>query len=208
MKATKFFMAIMVAGISLMSFSSCLKGDSNNEDPSKPYRYTDADKTLIMTTACGNYSGKVYFFNMATGSAVDSASVGLTLSVDSTLTIEKFPVSKLAFYVTSDPDKEAVKQIPDSPLKATTSIPALTLDSYFNGGLYEFDVTTDPSAFKAIIVGEKNISVYFSKSAGSFYSYCQYYKNKMQGYYIIDEIVVNSNRYVVRAPVRFLVSKF
>ncbi|MBO4315929.1 MAG: DUF4840 domain-containing protein [Prevotella sp.] len=198
----RFTLYIMSIAIVAFAFSSCLKDDDNNTVANRVLTQSEKVKSLIESQ--GAYTGKLYYYNNSSQS--DSIDIHWTVSgSDSILTITDFPIS--AFSNSAYTDATTTDLLKNSPTKELS----FTLHGYYNsgfdGGFYSF--TLAPNITGVIITpddeesGKDNtINISYANYLQDYtiygqtiytYPICEYFEKKMQGYVLIDKLMVNSN---------------
>ena len=95
MKKTLNLAAIAFCGVAMLSLSSCLSGGNGGEEP-KFKQITSVERTTMMNAIVGNYSGKLKFIKSLGDNKIDSADISWSVTADTMLVIEKFPVRAIS----------------------------------------------------------------------------------------------------------------
>lgn len=211
----KKLLAIIVAIVAVSSsLVSCLGSDNNEE--SKFYYLTNADRTAIMSKTAGSYKGYTKYYKSYL--KIDSVPSAHTVLSDTTVMID-FPVKLLADYVTMPTDSMAKKELKEARpvlLKFKAYLPyVLTSDlwTYWqNNDLADFamvpvekEITfnTENHTFKLYLTNE---SVIYGNI--QYANMLEYVKKMSQGYVNLQKLEIDkTSSYKLNVPTCFFGNK-
>ena len=211
MKKTLNLVAIALFGVVVLSLSSCLNGGNGGEEP-RFKKITKAEQTVIMSSLVGNYSGHLKFVKSAKPNEIDSVKIDWTITPDTILVIEKFPVRVLTGSVQAS--ETFVKQLGAADpveVKMKLKLPNYTLEDYYNKGYYlaspiaakDFDITIAGKPGKLTFT---NVIQFGSMQHQQVQQLLEYYKEKQVTRLLVKQITFENTPHEVNAPV-YLVGK-
>ena len=211
MKKTLNLVAIALFGVVVLSLSSCLNGGNGGEEP-RFKKITKAEQTVIMSSLVGNYSGHLKFAKSAKPNEIDSVKIDWTITPDTILVIEKFPVRVLTGSVQAS--ETFVKQLGAADpveVKMKLKLPNYTLEDYYNKGYYlaspiaakDFDITIAGKPGKLAFT---NVIQFGSMQHQQVQQLLEYYKEKQVTRLLVKQITFENTPHEVNAPV-YLVGK-
>lgn len=211
MKKTLNLVAIALFGVVVLSLSSCLNGGNGGEEP-RFKKITKAEQTVIMSSLVGNYSGHLKFAKSAKPNEIDSVKIDWTITPDTILVIEKFPVRVLTGSVQAS--ETFVKQLgaaDAAEVKMKLKLPNYMLEDYYNKGYYlaspiaakDFDITIAGKPGKLAFT---NVIQFGSMQHQQVQQLLEYYKEKQVTRLLVKQITFENTPHEVNAPV-YLVGK-
>lgn len=205
MKKTLNLAAIAFCGVAMLSLSSCLSGGNGGEEP-KFKQITSVERTTMMNAIVGNYSGKLKFIKSLGDNKIDSADISWSVTADTMLVIEKFPVRAISGSVQAGEEmKRKLTAAEPAKVEMKLKLPGYMLESYFNQGYY----LASPIAGKDIDVkvGDKDGKLTFTQSinlgSGNYQKISQlleYLKDRQVTRLLIERITIDNQVYNVQAP--------
>ena len=211
MKKTWNLVAIALFGVVVLSLSSCLNGGNGGEEP-RFKKITKAEQTVIMSSLVGKYSGHLKFVKSAKPNEIDSVKIDWTITPDTILVIEKFPVRVLTGSVQAS--ETFVKQLgaaDAAEVKMKLKLPNYMLEDYYNKGYYlaspiaakDFDITIAGKPGKLAFT---NVIQFGSMQHQQVQQLLEYYKEKQVTRLLVKQITFENTPHEVNAPV-YLVGK-
>lgn len=211
MKKTLNLVAIALFGVVVLSLSSCLNGGNGGEEP-RFKKITKAEQTVIMSSLVGKYSGHLKFVKSAKPNEIDSVKIDWTITPDTILVIEKFPVRVLTGSVQAS--ETFVKQLgaaDAAEVKMKLKLPNYMLEDYYNKGYYlaspiaakDFDITIAGKPGKLAFT---NVIQFGSMQHQQVQQLLEYYKEKQVTRLLVKQITFENTPHEVNAPV-YLVGK-
>lgn len=211
MKKTLNLVAIALFGVVVLSLSSCLNGGNGGEEP-RFKKITKAEQTVIMSSIVGNYSGHLKFFKSANPKEIDSVKIAWSITPDTILVIEKFPVRVLTGSVQAS--ETFVKQLgaaDAAEVKMKLKLPYYMLEDYYNKGYYLASPIVGQDI--DIKIGEKPGKLAFTNAIQvgtmqhqQMQQLLEYYKEKQVTRLLVKQITFENTPHEVNAPV-YLVGK-
>ena len=211
MKKTLNLVAIALFGVVVLSLSSCLNGGNGGEEP-RFKKITKAEQTVIMSSIVGNYSGHLKFVKSSKPNDIDSVKIAWSITNDTILVIEKFPVRVLTGSVKAS--ETFVKQLGAAnaaEVKMKLKLPNYMLEDYYNKGYYLASPIVGQDI--DIKIGEKPGKLAFTNAiqVGAMQhqqvqQLLEYYKNKQVIRLLVKQITFENTPHEVNAPV-YLVGK-
>ena len=136
MKKTLNLAAIAFCGVAMLSLSSCLSGGNGGEEP-KFKQINSVERTTMMNAIVGNYSGKLKFIKSLGDNKVDSVDIAWSVTADTMLVIEKFPVRTLSGSVQAGEEmKRKLTAAEPAKVEMKLKLPGYMLENYYNQGYY------------------------------------------------------------------------
>ena len=206
MKKTLNLVAVALFGVAMLSLSSCLSGGNGGEEP-KYKKITKAEQTVIMSSIVGNYSGQLKFVKGPKPTDIDSVKIAWTLTNDTILVIDKFPVRVLTGTVSAS--ETFVKQLGAADpveVKMKLKLPNYTLEDYYNKGYYlaspiaakDFDITIAGKPGKLAFT---NVIQFGSMQHQQVQQLLEYYKEKQVIRLLVKQITYENTPYEIKNPV-------
>jgi hypothetical protein len=186
--------------------SSCL-GSDDNDNTTTFRNLTQSEKTKSLIEAQGTYSGRLYYYDNQ--NQTDSIDLRWTLTGnDSVLTISEFPIKAFSNSVIAD--TATINILKNYGTKELI----FTLHPYYNtrfdGGYYSYSLLpnmgsevitpSDEDTQKGIVtIKFANYFLDYTINGQPIYTYpfAEYFNSQMQGYILIDELVVNNRSFSV-----------
>jgi len=116
-KQKQFITLLLMLCMAMVSFTSCNDDDDNNK------ALTAEEVQACFNTVKGSYNGKLVYKNASTTNSsdvTDTLDCSWSITTDSTLTINNFPVKLLANNVTDSTLKAAIQQLPAQSITCGT----------------------------------------------------------------------------------------
>mgnify|MGYP000029707919 FL=1 len=206
MKKTLNLVAVALFGVAMLSLSSCLSGGNGGEEP-KYKKITKAEQTVIMSSIVGNYSGQLKFVKGPKPTDIDSVKIAWTVTNDTILVIDKFPVRVLTGTVSAS--ETFVKQLGVADpveVKMKLKLPNYTLEDYYNKGYYlaspiaakDFDITIAGKPGKLAFT---NVIQFGSMQHQQVQQLLEYYKEKQVIRLLVKQITYENTPYEIKNPV-------
>lgn len=111
------FLSLLCIALAATSLTSCLSTDDNGPSYTPP---TKEQKQEAMLVTAGTYEGKIYIPNK-TAEKPDSADINWNV-IDSTATIQNFPISALKAFVTDADTRTLIEKAPVKPIVFNMSL--------------------------------------------------------------------------------------
>lgn len=204
----RLFITSACALLTAASFTSCNSNDDNDGINSN---YTEVDKATVMSALCGNYEGKLYYYSSENSVfKQDSIDAKWAINTDAIITYT-FPVKLLANFCIKTStqgiaDKALVAAASDQNLTASMNIPGTMLKAYYEQGDYFVGLVPKNSLTETASDGTK-ITVEFTTddikdavTGSDVYSMLEYYKQKEKAVFLIKDVKVGDNTYMVNCP--------
>ena len=211
MKKTLNLVAIALFGVVMLSLSSCLNGGNGGEEP-RFKKITKAEQTVIMSSLVGKYSGHLKIVKSAKPNEIDSVKIDWTITPDTILVIEKFPVRVLTGSVQAS--ETFVKQLgaaDAAEVKMKLKLPNYMLEDYYNKGYYlaspivgqDIDIKIGQNTGKLAFTNAIQMGTMQHQQVQQL---LEYYKEKQVTRLLVKQITFENTPHEVNAPV-YLVGK-
>ncbi len=211
MKKTLNLVAIALFGVVMLSLSSCLNGGNGGEEP-RFKKITKAEQTVIMSSIVGNYSGQLKFVKGPKPTDIDSVKIAWTVTNDTILVIDKFPVRVLTGTVSAS--ETFVKQLgaaDAAEVKMKLKLPNYMLEDYYNKGYYlaspivgqDIDIKIGQNTGKLAFTNAIQMGTMQHQQVQQL---LEYYKEKQVTRLLVKQITFENTPHEVNAPV-YLVGK-
>ena len=211
MKKTLNLVAVALFGVAMLSLSSCLSGGNGGEEP-KYKKITKAEQTVIMSSIVGNYSGQLKFVKGPKPTDIDSVKIAWSVTNDTILVIDKFPVRVLTGSVSAS--ETFVKQLGAADpveVKMKLKLPNYTLEDYYNKGYYlaspivgqDIDIKIGQNTGKLAFTNAIQMGTMQHQQVQQL---LEYYKEKQVTRLLVKQITFENTPHEVNAPV-YLVGK-
>ena len=211
MKKTLNLVAVALFGVAMLSLSSCLSGGNGGEEP-KYKKITKAEQTVIMSSIVGNYSGQLKFVKGPKPTDIDSVKIAWTVTNDTILVIDKFPVRVLTGSVKAS--ETFVKQLgaaDAAEVKMKLKLPNYMLEDYYNKGYYlaspivgqDIDIKIGQNTGKLAFTNAIQTGTMQHQQVQQL---LEYYKEKQVTRLLVKQITFENTPHEVNAPV-YLVGK-
>ena len=205
MKKTLNLAAIAFCGVAMLSLSSCLSGGNGGEEP-KFKQITSVERTTMMNAIVGNYSGKLKFIKSLGDNKVDSVDIAWSVTADTMLVIEKFPVRTLSGSVQAGEEmKRKLTAAEPAKVEMKLKLPGYMLENYYNQGYYLAGPI--PGKDIDVKVGEQTGKLTFTQAIKSGQGYYQqvsqlleYFKDRQVTRLLVERITIDNQVYNVQAP--------
>ena len=125
------FLSLLCIALAATSLTSCLSTDDNGTGYTPP---TKEQKQEAMLVTAGTYEGKIYIPNR-TAEKPDSADINWNV-IDSTATIQNFPISALKAFVTDADTRTVIEKAPVKPIIFNMSLNNVYQPSASTSGNY------------------------------------------------------------------------
>ena len=205
MKKTLNLAAIAFCGVAMLSLSSCLSGGNGGEEP-KFKQITSVERTTMMNAIVGNYSGKLKFIKSLGDNKVDSVDIAWSVTADTMLVIEKFPVRTLSGSVQAGEEmKRKLTAAEPAKVEMKLKLPGYMLENYYNQGYYLAGPI--PGKDIDVKVGEQTGKLTFTQAIksgqGNYQQVSQlleYFKDRQVTRLLVERITIDNQVYNVQAP--------
>ena len=205
MKKTLNLAAIAFCGMAMLSLSSCLNGGNGGEEP-KFKQITSTERTVMMNAIVGNYNGKLKFIKSLGDNKVDSVDIAWSVTADTMLVIEKFPVRTLSGSVQAGEEmKRKLTAAEPAKVEMKLKLPGYMLENYYNQGYYLAGPI--PGKDIDVKVGEQTGKLTFTQAIksgqGNYQQVSQlleYFKDRQVTRILVERITIDNQVYNVQAP--------
>ena len=177
---------IMAVCFTAFSMTACLGDKYDNS--TNYHTITNSEKSVIVNTMAGNYSGKVTLGYASSSAIVDSAKAEWTVKTDTTI-VMSYPVELLANFLDSaDVAYDALASAPAQTLTFRYAIPSIVYSyvwsNYWGVADYIPVLYSDDTAKTFENLGYSftmTYDTYYDAINNGYYNF-EYYNNKCQGY--------------------------
>ena len=136
MKKTFKMAAFALCGMAMMSLTACLNGGDEGQE----IRYkqiSNTERAVIMNAVKGNYTGKFYFIKSHIENKYDSINVAWTITADTMLVINRFPVKAVSGLVQAGTElQNKISKADPAEVKMKVQLPSYLLEDYYTKGYY------------------------------------------------------------------------
>lgn len=136
MKKTFKMAAFALCGMAMMSLTACLNGGDEGQE----IRYkqiSNTERAVIMNAVKGNYTGKLYFRKSHIENKYDSINVAWTITADTMLVIDRFPVKAVSGLVQAGTElQNKISKADPAEVKMKVQLPSYLLEDYYTKGYY------------------------------------------------------------------------
>lgn len=205
MKKTLNLAAIAFCGVAMLSLSSCLSGGNGGEEP-KFKQINSVERTTMMNAIVGNYSEKLKFIKSLGDNKVDSVDIAWSVTADTMLVIEKFPVRAISGSVQAGEEmKRKLTAAEPAKVEMKLKLPGYMLENYYNQGYYLAGPI--PGKDIDVKVGEQTGKLTFTQAIksgqGNYQQVSQlleYFKDRQVTRLLVERITIDNQVCNVQAP--------